>query len=208
MKRQAWRLAFGLALFSAPALAHPHVWVEVRAEVLFDKSGAMDGIRNTWVFDEMYSAFAVQGLEKDGKLASPQDLAPLAETNVASLAEFDYFTYAKLGGAKVKFAKPIDYALEERSDKRVVLRFTLPTAAPVKISRFLSFQIYDPTYFVDFELAAKDPVALDGAPEGCSQSVLGANPLVVAQGQTVAQGFDSGLAPPSDDFALKTPSPS
>ena len=85
----------------------------------------------------------------------------------------------------------------------MVLRFTLPLAEPIKIKRFMSFQIYDPTYFVDFELAAKDPVALANAPDGCSQSVLGANPLVVAQGQQVAKEFDSGLAAPSDDFALK-----
>ena len=201
------RLALTLAAMSilavTPASAHPHVWVEAQAQVLFDKGGAVDGIRNTWVFDEMYSAFAVQGLEKDGKLATPKDLAPLAETNVSSLAEFEYFTFAKIGGQKLKFGKPVDYSLEEREDKRVVLRFTLPLAQPIRIARFLSFQIYDPTYFVDFELAPKDPVVLAGAPDGCSQSVLGANPLVVAQGQQVAKAFDSGLAPPSDDFALK-----
>ncbi len=193
----------GATLAATPAFAHPHVWVEARAQVMFDKTGAFDGIRNTWVFDEEYSAFAVMGLEKNGKLASPQDLAPLAETNVSSLAEFDYFTFAKSGGQRLKFGKPVDYTLEERPDKRVVLRFTLPVSEPTRIKRFLSFQIYDPTYFVDFEMAATDPVAMASPPDGCSQSVLGANPLVVAQGQKTAQGFDSGLTAPSEDFALK-----
>lgn len=191
-----------LALSALPAFAHPHVWVEAKAEVLFGKDGKFDGVRNTWVFDEMYSAFAVQGLEKDGKLATTKDLAPLAETNVTSLAEFDYFTYAKSGGKKLKFAKPIDYTLEERADKRVVLRFTLPLVEPVKITRFMTFQIYDPTYFVDFELAAKDPVHLADPPSGCSMTVLGANPLVVSDGQKLAKSFDAGIAP-SEDFAVK-----
>ncbi len=187
---------------AAPALAHPHVWVEARAEVLFGKDGKVDAIRNVWVFDEMYSAFAVQGLEKDGKLATPAQLSTLAKSNVDDLKEYDYFTYAKAAGQKVKFGAPTDYLLEERPDKRVVLHFTLPLAEPTKTGRFMSVQIYDPTYFVDFELAPTDPLELAGAPAGCSKSVLGANPLVVADGQKLAKNFDTGLTP-SDDFSLK-----
>ena len=187
---------------ASPAFAHPHVWVETRAHVLFDKAGKVDGIRNDWVFDEMYSAFAVQGLEKNGKLATTKDLAALAKTNVDSLAEFDFFTYAKVDGHKLTFKTPIDYTLEERPDKRVVLHFTLPLTEPAKTGHYLSFQEYDPTYFVDFELAARDPVELEGAPAGCSKSVLGANPLVVKDGKDLAKAFDTGLTP-SDDFALK-----
>ena len=195
-------VAFGAATSVNPAAAHPHVWVDATSTVLFDRTGLVSGIRNDWVFDEMYSAFAVQGLEKDGKLASRADLAALAKTNVESLADFGYFTFAKAGGHKVPFAKPIDYFLEERPDKRVVLHFTLPLAEPVKTGRAMSVQIYDPTYFVDFELSANDPVALRDAPAGCSTSVLGANPLVLADGKQLAKAFDTGLTP-SDDFALK-----
>jgi ABC-type uncharacterized transport system substrate-binding protein len=169
------------ALWTTPAAAPPH--------------------RNDWVFDEMYSAFAVQGLEKNGQLATKDQLAPLAKTNVESLAEYDYFTYGKAGGKQLVFAKPIDYWLEERADKRVVLHFTLPLAQPTGTGRAMSIQIYDPTYFVDFELAAKDPVQLAGAPPGCSDTVLGANPLIVADGQKVAKSFDYG-GTPSAEFAL------
>lgn len=205
MGMKAWlpvTLAVVLALQPLAASAHPHVWVEARAKVLFDKAGLISGIRNDWVFDEMYSAFAVQGLEKDGKLATTKDLASLAKTNVESLAEYDYFTYAKAGGKQLVFGKPIDYFLEERADKRVVLHFTLPLVEATKTGRAMSFQIYDPTYFVDFELAAKDPVAMTNAPSGCSDTVLGANPLIVSDGQKMAKTFDTGLTP-SDDFAVK-----
>ena len=193
-------LFFDLLVTSAQA--HPHVWVEAREQVLFNKAGLLEGIHNDWVFDDMYSAFAVQGLERGGKLASTADLAPLAKTNVESLAEFDYFTFAKVNGRLLKFGAPVNYSLEERPDKRVVLHFTLPLLEPTKTGRFMSLQIYDPTYFVDFELAARDPVDLADPPSGCSKTVLGANPLIVQDGKEQAKAFDTGLAP-SDDFAVK-----
>ena len=204
LRRRIARLIVAVAMggVAAPALAHPHVWVEARAEVMFGKDGKVDAIRNEWVFDEMYSAFAVQGLEKDGKLATRAQMATLAKSNVDDLKEYDYFTFAKAAGQKVKFEAPTDYFLEERPDKRVVLHFTLPLADPTRTGRFMSVQIYDPTYFVDFELAPRDAVELAGAPPGCSKSVLGAHPLIVSDGQKLAKSFDTGLTP-SDDFALK-----
>ena len=205
MGATAWKFSAFTALaisVATPALAHPHVWVEAREKVMFDQAGKVAGVRNDWVFDEMYSAFAVQGLGKAGELATSAQLAPLAKTNVDSLKEFDYFTYAKSDGHKVVFGEPVDYTLEERADKRVVLHFTLPLKTPLKPGRYMSLQVYDPTYFVDFELAATDPVQLAGAPPGCSKSVLGPNPLVVEDGKTLAKAFDTGLTP-SDDFALK-----
>jgi hypothetical protein len=72
---------------AAPALAHPHVWITARAEVAYAANGQVTGIRHAWTFDEAYSAFVTQGLDKngDGKLA-PDELAELAKVNTESLA--------------------------------------------------------------------------------------------------------------------------
>jgi ABC-type uncharacterized transport system substrate-binding protein len=186
----------------APVLAHPHVWVTARASVVFDKEGRVAAIRNAWVFDDMYSAFVTQGIGKDGQLATREELAPLAKTNVESLAEFDYFTHAKAAGRAVEFTTPIDYSLEERADKLVVLTFTLPLKSPMNVGRAFSFQIYDPTYFVAFSLEEKDPVALAGAPQGCSASVLGTNPLSAEDQQKLTQASLDNFSPGAD-FSIK-----
>lgn len=193
--------AFALAALATSANAHPHVWVEAKTKVLFGSDGRVVGVHNDWVFDDMYSAFAVQGLAKGGQLATREQLAPLAKTNVDSLAEYDYFTYGHAAGQKLRFGKPTNYWLEQRPDKRVVLHFDLPLAEPTRTGRALSLEIYDPTYFVDFELAPTDPVALVDAPSGCSKSVLGANPLIVQAGKQTALGFDAG-GTPDTNFAL------
>jgi ABC-type uncharacterized transport system substrate-binding protein len=194
-------MVFGLALLQS-AEAHPHVWITGRSEVIFDQAGSVKAVRNTWVFDEMYSAFATEGLGKDGKPPTPEEVAPLAKTNIDSLAEFDDFTFAKEAGAKIAFAEPVDYALEMRDDKRVVLRFTLPLKTPASAKKAFSLQVYDPTYYVAFSFEQKDPVTLVNAPKGCSANMLGADPLQANESQKLSEAFFSGLSP-GTNFGVK-----
>ncbi|HEY8009140.1 MAG TPA: DUF1007 family protein [Methylocella sp.] len=191
-----------VGISASAAAAHPHVWVTARAQVVFNAQGQIEAIRNAWVFDEMYSAFATQGLGKDGQLLSKDELAPLAKTNVESLEEFDYFTYAKAASQKIEFGAPADYSLEQRQDKLVVLRFTLPLKTPTSATRAFSFQVYDPTYFVAFEMEKDNPVNLAGAPKGCSINVLGSNPLAASDTKKLSESFFSGLSP-GTDFGVK-----
>ena len=57
-----------------------------------------------------------------------------------------------------------------------MLRFTMPLKTPVAAKLF-SFQVYDPTYFVAFELDKQNGVSFVDAPKGCSTNVAGAKPL-------------------------------
>jgi ABC-type uncharacterized transport system substrate-binding protein len=155
------------------AFAHPHVWVTMKSELLYAPDGSVTGVRHAWAFDEMFSTFATQGLETKQKgVFTREDLKPLAEVNINSLKEYDYFTHAKANGKKTSFVDPVDYWLEF-TDGVLTLHFTLPLKAPVK-AQALNLEIYDATWFVDFAFADKDPVALVGAPTGCKLNVLNA----------------------------------
>jgi ABC-type uncharacterized transport system substrate-binding protein len=177
----------GLA-FSAPARAHPHVWVTMTSEVVYGPTGTVTGVRHSWTFDDMYSAFATEGLEQKTKGAySREELAPLAEVNITSLKEFDFFTYAKVNGKKVPFADPVDYWLDYK-DETLTLHLTLPLKTPVKAQN-LELEIYDTTYFVDFAFAEKNPFALVGAPAACKFSVERPHEVSVAEGQKLGESF-------------------
>jgi len=153
------------------AQAHPHVWVTMTSELVYAPDGAVTGVRHAWAFDDMFSAFATQGIETKQKgVFTREDLAPLAQVNVDSLKDFDYFTSARANGKKAEFNGPADYWLEYKNEV-LVLHFTLPFKAPVKAQR-LDLEIYDPTYFVDFTLAEKDPVKLVNAPAQCKLTVV------------------------------------
>jgi ABC-type uncharacterized transport system substrate-binding protein len=191
-------LALGaLLLFSATAAdAHPHVWLTFKSEIVYGPNGALAAVRHVWTFDEMFSTFATQGLDKngDGKL-SREELAELAEVNVTSLKEFDYFTVAKVGGKPVAFESPTDYWLEY-ANSQLTLHFTLPVKAGAAAPGEVSLDVYDPTYFVAFAFAEKEPATLVSAPAACKLEVQrsGASNLA-AQG--LSESFFSGLTPGS-----------
>ena len=184
------------------ATAHPHVWVVVKSEVLFGGDGKITGIRHAWTFDEMYSAFATQGFGTNGQAPTSEELQPLAKVNVESLAEFDFFTYPKHGGDKPEFGAPIDYSLEADANKVITLHFTLPFKTPVDAKKPLSFQVYDPTYFVSFAFDKGAAAKLVGAPPGCSTSTLDPNPLVAADTQKLSEAYFSNMSPGAD-FGIK-----
>jgi len=152
------------------AEAHPHVWVTLHSEILYSADGAMTGVRHAWTFDDMFSAYALQGIHhaKKGQYTR-EELASLAQLNVDSLKEYAYFTFARADGRKLKFSEPVDYWLEYRNPE-LVLHFTLPLKAPAT-AKSLQLEVYDPTIFVDFEFAKEKPVSLDGAPAQCLLTV-------------------------------------
>jgi ABC-type uncharacterized transport system substrate-binding protein len=155
-----------LSLSIARADAHPHVWVTLHSEILYAADGTMTGVRHAWTFDDMFSAYALQGTAhaKKGQYTR-EELAGLAKVNVTSLKEYDYFTYARADGRKLKFSDATDYWLEYRN-AALTLHFTLLLKAPAT-ARAMQIEIYDPTIFVDFEFAKDKPAVLSGASPQC-----------------------------------------
>jgi ABC-type uncharacterized transport system substrate-binding protein len=166
----AWLLAAGLALGAGAAQAHPHVWITAVSELLYAPDGSITGVRHAWTFDDMFSAYAVQGLESKTRGAyTREELAPLAQTNVESLKEYAYFTFARADGRKERFQEPVDYFLDYK-DTVLTLHFTLPLKNPVK-ARQLVLEVFDRSFFIDFQMAKDDPVRLVGAPAGCQMKL-------------------------------------
>ena len=179
----------GLLLAVGVASAHPHVWVTMKSEVVYAADGTATGIRHAWTFDDMFSTFATQGLasKEKGKFTR-EELAPLAEVNVTSLKEYDFFTQATADGKKVEFSEPpAGYYLDfNKKDTVLTLHFTLPLKTPVK-AKDLSLEIYDREFFVDFSFREKDPAKLVGAPAPCKLTVGKPQEMGAALSQRLSQ---------------------
>jgi ABC-type uncharacterized transport system substrate-binding protein len=164
VKPRRFATVLALIFLLAPnANAHPHVWVVMRAEILFALDGSITAMRHTWAFDESLSASVAREL---GSTAPTREaLAQLAQVNIDALKESGFFIRSRADGEDQKFQAPEDYwlAFEEGT---LTLHFTLPFESPVNPAR-LELGIYDPSYFTDIKLAENTPVVLVGAPKRC-----------------------------------------
>jgi ABC-type uncharacterized transport system substrate-binding protein len=197
-----WALAL-LWLFSDAAFAHPHVWVTVRSHVEFTPEGKVGAIVHDWVFDEMYSAFATQGLAPKGQLVTRAIFAPLARENAGGLASVGYYTTLRIDGKTMEFAPVTEYWMEERPDHLVAFHVRLNLKTPEPIHKFGSLLVADPEFYIDFEF--DDPpkgVVLDHAPPGCSDSLTKPKPLDTGDKAKLSESFFTNLAP-GTNFGFK-----
>lgn len=186
-------------IVGAPAaFAHPHVWVDTRSAFVFDDKGHVRAIRITWRFDELYSAFAIQGSDANSDGATDQsELQALADNNVKFLAEWRYFTDVKAGLADAHIGEVTDYGVSD-DNGTLVLWYELPLEFPVDVTKVaLRFRSYDPSYYVAFDADPAENVELVGtAPPGCTAraTAAGERPENVSDSDVSSMTMDAGWA--------------
>lgn len=157
-----------LSALVAPAVAHPHILIDARVTVAFDASGAVSGLRHEWRFDSAFSAWMIQGLDTNGdRETSPEELQPLADENMAGLAEYGFYTYAGEGDALMRFQPNGDQRMVYE-DGRVTLTYGVTADTPLPVTGRFELAVYDPEYYVAISFADASDVALDNAPASCS----------------------------------------
>ncbi len=146
---------------SSSAGAHPHGWIDMRSKLLFDERGRVRAIVQAWLFDELYSAFILDELELSG-IDQDEGLALLASEDIATLADYGYFTKFEVDGAAQTFAPVVDYANGVAAE-RIWLRFELPLTEPVAAAGAdVRYAVYDPTYYIEILHVGEEPVQLQG----------------------------------------------
>lgn len=196
--RPCWSILFtwfALAGLPMSAEAHPHAWISVKTSVIVNDKGEAVALREHWLFDRTYSAYASADLSphKNGKFTEA-DLLPLAKENIHNLKEFSCFTvFEDAEGKSIKLEeakdiasayekappsakqKVIVYALpkgappekDDASAKQIAMDFTVPLATPVDLRKAsATYRIYDPTYYVDMAHYEHDPVSFVSATDG------------------------------------------
>lgn len=162
-----------LVASTAPALAHPHVWIEMRSDVVFNGEGQISGVNLIWTFDDNYAQMALDGLDGNGDgVYSDVELDPLTRENLASLKDYEYFTVVRFDGEKQSFGEITEYG-QIYSGGKLQLHFQIPLATPLdpKAGKFL-LKVYDPEFFIAIDYVKDEPVSVVGTmPKSCALDV-------------------------------------
>lgn len=192
---RALSIAFFMVVGSQQAVAHPHIWINAKADLLFDRNNSLAAIRHQWGFDEAFAAYATVGLDKnrDGNY-SRRELAKLARVYVESIADFYYFTFVQMGDTEPDYQPVTDYWLEYENGQ-LTFFYTLPLQEPLEPHSKQGFSemtitIFDPMYFANVEFAAESPVTLVGPREfmsACNAEVARPRELDQEQSRLLAE---------------------
>jgi len=163
----------GLALSTGVAQAHPHIWIDAKARIVFNDTGELTSIYNIWTFDEAFSVWQIQGLDtnNDG-ITSSEEMQDLANENVKGLAEYKFYTLAGEGDTTLPMASMDDgkFVFE---NSRSTFTFGIEPQAPYRIKGKFELSVADPEYYVAITFADLSDVELVNAPAGCR---LGSEP--------------------------------
>ncbi|MBB4292781.1 ABC-type uncharacterized transport system substrate-binding protein [Rhizobium leguminosarum] len=151
-----------LSLAPAAAFAHPHIFVEARLEVVADKDGSVEELRNVWRFDEVFSSSVVMDFDKNTDLKlEPNELAEVGKTVKQSLAEYDYYMNLTINGKNITVQKP-DIIHVDYKDGQLLMFFAVKPAEKMPLKGRLTFGVYDPSLYTSIDFPTDNELSLVG----------------------------------------------
>ncbi|MCC6982462.1 MAG: DUF1007 family protein [Bauldia sp.] len=199
-----------------PATAHPHVWIDVRLEIVFDEAGRLAAVRQHWALDSSFTLNEVmQFVDGDGNLVlSPPEVERALAYYFGWIVPNRYFTRITIDGTAVRVT---DQPAPEASfaDGFFFVDAELRLDEPVAIGSNAAIDVYDAEiyYSFDFPREGSDrpgprsppepPVVADAivavdAPPRCS---VGKRAPEALDPMAVVLLRRLGLAAPNDDAA-------
>lgn len=130
------------------AVAHPHVFVDASIVVRFDDVG-FAGIRNHWVYDELYSVAMMSSGDTDGDgVISDSENEWFCKAILGPLKNSNYYNYVQMGSdfLKVRGLKGFRATFK---NNRLILDFETVFSGPATSEyTMLVMTVADPTNYI------------------------------------------------------------
>ena len=163
-------LIAAMSVFAQPASAHPHVWADLRSDIILDEQGRATSIHVEWIFDEGYTAAATEGMDADNDgVFTSSELQPVVTENIRALKEYRYFVAAKANGKDIPYADVTEYGQRINDQGRLSMTFVVPFETPIDLTTAaFNYKIYDPDFFIAYDyIPGENVVAIGDLPKGC-----------------------------------------
>ena len=162
------------------SIAHPHMWVDLKSQIILDGNEKVSAIYQEWLFDDFFSAAMIEeaALHPEGvEIAIRQKIDELMQ----NLEPYNYFTVAKRGEDTLPLTQRGDVVAEIR-ENRVWMGFTVAIENHVDLKeQNFSYAIFDPTYYIEMYHPEGAIVSFDGdAPDDCGVEIVQPNPSAEA----------------------------
>ena len=173
-------------------------------EVDGDGKGHLTGLKNIWAMDELFLASVIPDFDKNanGKL-DPDELAAVGEQVRKSIAEWGFYTFAKIGQEDLPLVPPkkFDVSWDDKTGK-LLFRFTMGLVPPVDLTKTrVTLANFDKTYFVAFDFPDVGRFSLNGIADSCHRQMVTPTPDEAEKiwMATLAQLGPDDSAPPPED---------
>ncbi|OCK08139.1 ABC-type uncharacterized transport system substrate-binding protein [Thalassospira sp. 11-3] len=146
-----------------PASAHPHVWIDADAQMVFEDD-KITAIRLHWVFDDLFSLTLIDQFDKNHDLRFfDAENTDVHDNAFALLSEVSWLTHLRRNEEIVTFSGATDFKADITDDRRVSYDFTLTLKEPLDpIKDAIALSVYDAEFYIDVAFTQVDPILFRG----------------------------------------------
>ena len=165
-------LFLNVLCMSSDVIAHPHVFIVQRLNIVFDNQG-LAGFGVEWHFDEMFSSMIAMDYDQNqNSTLEPDEVAVVKKKAFSHIAVYNYFIFVKIDGKpfKVKWIKDFNAVLK---NGRLCYHFFVPCHVKAdKLFKQIVIAAYDPSYYTAIFFAQKRPAFVENGDRFAIESSL------------------------------------
>jgi len=154
-------LFLNVLCMGSDAIAHPHVFIVQRLNVVFGNQG-IEGFEVEWHFDDMFSSMIATDYDQNqNSTLEPAEVAVVKEKAFSYIAKYDYFVFVKIDGQpfKVRWIKDFNAVLK---NGKLSYHFFVPCHVKAhKQFKKIVIATYDPSYYTAIFFAQKRPASVE-----------------------------------------------